>query len=102
VNLAQGVIIDDKTLEAFCRANGIRRLRLFGSALGEKFNATSDIDLLVDFLPGRVPGLLRLSGLELELERLLGREVDLRTLGDLSRYIRDRVAAESRLLYDAA
>jgi len=102
VNVAPGVTVDVEDLGAFCRANGIKQLRLFGSALGENFNARSDIDLLVEFQPGRVPGLVHLSELELELERLLGREVELRTPGDLSRYIRDRVAAESRLLYDAA
>jgi len=102
VNLAPGVTVEEGTLEAFCRANGIKQLRLYGSALDERFNAASDIDLLVEFLPGRVPGLVHLSQLELELERLLGREVNLRTRGDLSRFIRDQVATESRLLYDAA
>jgi predicted nucleotidyltransferase len=62
----------------------------------------SDIDLLVEFEPGRTPGLLGVAKLELELRELLGREVDLRTVGDLSPYFRDDVVAAARVLYDAA
>jgi uncharacterized protein len=47
-------------------------------------------------------GLLGIARLELELEEMLGRTVDLRTLADLSRYFRDKIAAEARTLYDAA
>ena len=59
-------------------------------------------DLLVEFEPGRVPGLFRLAALELELAEQLGREVDLRTAADLSRHFRDEVSATARVLYDAA
>jgi uncharacterized protein len=62
----------------------------------------SDIDLLVEFEPGRTPGLLGVAKLELELQGLLGREVDLRTAGDLSPYLRDDVVAAARVLHDAA
>jgi uncharacterized protein len=102
MELAPGVTIDDAVLEAFCKTNGVRRLGLFGSALRGELRPDSDIDLLVEFEPGRVPGLLHLAGLELELAELLGREVDLRTPGDLSRHIRDAVSAGARVLYAAA
>jgi uncharacterized protein len=102
VELAPGTTIDDEGLRVFCRAHGIRRLRLFGSALRGELHADSDLDLLVEFEPGRTPGLLGIARLELELEEMLGRPVDLRTLADLSRYFRDKVAAEARTLYDAA
>ncbi len=102
MELAPGVTIDDAVLEAFCRTNGIRRLGLFGSALHGDFHPDSDIDLLVEFEAGRVPGLLRLAGLELQLAELLGREVDLRTPGDLSRHIRDDISTGARVLYAAA
>ena len=52
--------------------------------------------------PHRTPGLLEIAQLELHLGELLGRSVDLRTLGDLSQYFRNEVAAEARTLYDAA
>ena len=89
-----------RRLAAFCRANGIRRLSVFGSALRDDFGAGSDIDLLVEFDPERVPGLIRLAGMELELSELFdGRKVDLRTSGDLSRYFRQRVMDEAELQY---
>jgi predicted nucleotidyltransferase len=102
MELAQGVVVDDEALASFCRANGVRRLGLFGSALHGQLRPDSDIDLLVEFEPGRSPGLLRLAGLELELEALVGRAVDLRTPADLSRYFRDQVSSSARVLYDAA
>ena len=95
--------IDVDAVAAFCRRNGIRRLALFGSALRGEMGPDSDVDLLVEFEPGRVPGLIRLAGMERELSPLFGgREVELRTYGDLSRYFRDEVRAEARTLYDAA
>lgn len=78
-------------IAAFCQRNGIRRLSLFGSILREDFKLDSDIDFLVEFEPGRVPSLLGMAGLEIELSEMLGRRVDLRTLEDLSRYFRDEV-----------
>ena len=81
--------------------HGIGRLSLFGSALGDDFGPESDLDLLVDFLPGRTPGLFAIAEMEIELARILGREVDLRTAGDLSRFFRHRVQSEVRQL-DAA
>jgi len=102
VELAPGVTIDDDVLQTFCRTNGVRRLGLFGSALRGELRPDSDIDLLVEFEPDRIPGLLHLAALELELAELLGREVDLRTAADLSRLFRDEVSASARVLYDAA
>jgi predicted nucleotidyltransferase len=97
------VRVDSDALADFCRRNGIRRLSLFGSALRGEMRPDSDVDLLVEFEPGRIPGLIRLAGMELELSPLFGgREVELRTYGDLSRYFRDEVRAEALMLYDAA
>ena len=74
---------------------------MFGSVLRPDFGPASDIDLLVEFDPDHVPGLLAMAAMELELERILGRRVDLRTYGDLSRYFRDRVRASAQDLYAA-
>ncbi len=90
----------DKIAE-FCREHHIRRLSLFGSALRGDFGAGSDVDVLVEFEPGHVPGLIRLAGLELDLSEIFGgRKVDLRTPEDLSRYFRDAVLAEARVQYE--
>jgi uncharacterized protein len=102
MELATDVTIDDTLLRAFCREHGIRSLRLFGSAARNELRHDSDIDLLVEFEPGRTPGLLGIAKLELELQELVGRDVDLRTVGDLSPYFRDDVVSAARVLYDAA
>ena len=87
-------------LAVFCRRHGIRKLSLFGSILRNEFRPDSDIDVLVEFEPGRVPGLIRLAGLELELSDLLGgRKVDMNTPNCLSRYFRGRVLAEAKVQY---
>lgn len=74
----------------------------FITGLERLLRPDSDIDLLVDFEVGRTPGLLQLAVLELELTERLGRQVDLRTPGDLSRHFRDDVSAGARVLYAAA
>jgi uncharacterized protein len=101
VDLAEGVAVDDERLCAFCAAHGIRSLRLFGSAVHGTLEPDSDIDLLVEFELGRTPGLLTIAQLELDLGDMLGREVDLRTIQDLSRHFREQVIAEARLVYGA-
>lgn len=90
-------------LAAFCRSHGVERLAVFGSALREDFGPGSDIDLLVEFAPGRAPGLLGVAGMEIELSALFGgRKVDLRTPGDLSRYFRQRVLDTAEVLHARA
>ena len=64
-------------LAEFCRANGITRLDLFGSALRGDFGPESDIDLLVQFKPDRIPGLFDFVRIEQEFADLFGRKVDL-------------------------
>jgi predicted nucleotidyltransferase len=84
----------------FCRRNHIRRLALFGSVLRDDFGPASDVDVLVEFKEGKVPGLIRLAGMELELSEVLGgRKVDMNTPRCLSRYFRDRVAEEAEVHY---
>ena len=93
--------IPRESLAAFCRRNHIRRLALFGSVLREDFTPESDVDVLVEFERGHVPG-LAFFGLERELSELLGRKADLNTAGFLSRYIVDEVLAEAEDVYVAA
>ena len=98
----QGVDFPETSIAAFCRRNRIRRLSLFGSILRDDFREGSDIDILAEFEPGCVPGLLRMAGLELELGEVLGRKVDLRTVAELSRTFRDEVLREAVPQYVAA
>ncbi|GAA0618786.1 nucleotidyltransferase family protein [Sporichthya brevicatena] len=101
MELRPGLTVDDAALSAFATKHGVARLLLFGSVLRADFRSDSDVDVLVEFLPDRIPGLLGLAAMELELESLVGRTVELRTRNDLSRHIRDRVVGEARLLYAA-
>lgn len=68
--------------------------RLFGSALHGNDREDSDLDLLVDPLPGVT--LFDLGGLQVELEELLGVPVDLLTPGDLPPKFRDAVLSEAK------
>jgi uncharacterized protein len=101
VEVRPGLTIEDSVLGSFARRWGIRRLALYGSVLREDFGPSSDIDMLIEFLPGRTPGLLQLARMELELEAVLGRQVELRTYEDLSPLFRDDVAATARPVYAA-
>lgn len=88
-------------LAAYCRAHGIRKLAIFGSALRTDFCAESDIDVLVEFVPGRTPGLLGIADMEIELSALFGgRKVDLRTPNDLIRYFRQEVLDIAEVQYE--
>jgi len=89
-----------ETIAAFCRRCHIRKLALFGSVLRADFRDDSDIDVLVEFEPGHVPGFFRLVDMEYELSDLFGgRKVDLRTPQDLSRYFRDEVLTQAEVQY---
>ena len=92
--------LDSAALAPFCEKHHIRRLSLFGSQLKGTARPDSDIDLLVEFEPENIPGLLDIVGMELELSQILGgRKVDLRTAGDLSRYFRDEVVRTAEVQY---
>lgn len=86
-------------IESFCQDNHIQALALFGSVLTENFRNSSDVDILVQFETQHIPGLIRLSQLELELGEIFKRPVDLRTPKDLSRYFRNEVITGAYHLY---
>lgn len=67
--------------------------RIFGSVLHGLDQDGSDLDLLVDALPGTT--LLDLGGLQVELEDLLGVSVEVLTPSDLPVKFRDKVLAEA-------
>jgi hypothetical protein len=88
-------------IAAFCRRNHIRRLAFFGSVLRDDFTPESDVDVLVEFEPGHVPGLAFIT-MQDELSDLFGRNVDLNTPACLSTYFRKEVLDETEVLYDTA
>jgi predicted nucleotidyltransferase len=96
----KNIVIAEDKLREFCERHYIRRLAIFGSALRDDFGPNSDVDVLVDFMPGHTPGFFKLFEMEEELSGLLGgHKIDMRTPEDLSRYFRDKVVATAQVQY---
>ena len=93
------VQVSSSQLKAFCKKHRIQKLSFFGSVLRDDFGPDSDVDVLVEFIPGTRMGLIRLAGVEQELSGLIGRKVDLRTPAELSRYFRDEVVRSAEVQY---
>lgn len=94
--------ISDERIRSLCKRFSIRKLSLFGSALHGTMKEGSDVDLLVEFEPGQVPGLIVLAGMQNEFSAIFGRPVDLRTPNDLSSLFRDAVLQEAKAAYESA
>lgn len=90
--------IPKELIADFCRRHHIRRLSLFGSVLRDDFCSDSDIDVLVEFEAGHVPG-FAFFGMEEELSEILGRKVDLNTPNFLSRHFREQVLQQAEVQY---
>lgn len=72
------VFLDSEAIRRTCEQYGVARLRVFGSVLTDRFDTeTSDVDFLVTFRPGRENLYSDYFGLKAELERIVGRRVDL-------------------------
>jgi uncharacterized protein len=93
--------IPEEEIADLCNRHGIQELALFGSALTQKFEGQSDVDLLVTFRPDARVGFLTLARVQHELEDLIGRAVDLVPKGGLKPAIRDSVLATAKVLYAA-
>ena len=96
-----GIDMPHDRIAEFCRRRHIRKLSLFGSILRDDFRPDSDIDVLVEFEPGARTG-FAFFAMQDELSTILGRNVDLNTVGFLSKYFCDKVLQEAQVLYDAA
>ncbi len=93
--------VDQAVIVEFCRRHHIRKLAFFGSVLRDDFRPDSDVDVLIEFEEGHVPGLIGLMRMQLEFSDLIQREADFRLPGDLSRYFRNDVIASAEVLYAA-
>jgi predicted nucleotidyltransferase len=96
------ISIDRDAVSAFCRRHHITRLALFGSVLRSDFGPDSDVDVLVEFQAGHVPGFNFVS-IEREFSGLLhGRRVDMVTPKFLNPRIRDQVLISAEPQYVVA
>lgn len=99
-NKIHGMDVPKEKIVSYCKKNHIKKLALFGSFLTNDFRSDSDIDLLVEFEKGHVPGFFDLVKMQDQLSKFFnGRSVDLRTQYDLSRYFREKVIDNAEVLY---
>ena len=94
-------IMDDLTrlrhqILAAAAMHGADRVRVFGSVVRGEDSLNSDVDFLVALRPGRT--LLDLTRLELDLEALIGRRVDVVTEASLNEPVRQSVLREAVLV----
>ncbi|XBQ16524.1 MAG: nucleotidyltransferase family protein [Oceanicaulis sp.] len=80
-----------KRLKPFFEEKGVRRVRFFGSHARDEAGPDSDLDLIVEFEPGRTPDLWSFVGIGLELGDKLGVEVDLFTPDSLHPLLKDKI-----------
>lgn len=101
MTIAVGIELPETEIADICRRHQVKELCLFGSAARGEMRPDSDIDFLVDFLPGARPGLLGVPAMMREFTTLLGRRVDIAVKPALKPLIRPGVLAEARLIYEA-
>ena len=75
---------------------------LFGSCSRGEQRPWSDVDILVQYDRSHPIGLLKIAGMKVELEVLLGREVDLIEEGMLRPWAEESVKRDRRLIYERA
>ena len=96
--------IPKEKIAAFCQRNHIRRMALFGSVLRDDFTPESDVDVLVDFEPDARIGYIGLAGLEIELDKILGRKADLHTFEGIERsrnwLLREEILSSIEVQYE--
>ncbi|MCP4592091.1 MAG: nucleotidyltransferase family protein [bacterium] len=93
--------LDREQIAEFCRRYKIRRLALFGSVLRDDFGPNSDVDVLIEFVPGARIGWTFIT-IQDELADLFGRQVDLLTPGSIRPAYRDAVLSTAENVYVAA
>lgn len=92
-------LLASDVIKDFCRTNHIRKMSLFGSVLRADFGPESDVDILIEFDPGHIPG-LDFFRMETELSQMIGRKVDLQTPGFLGKEIYSSVIKEAVPAYE--
>jgi predicted nucleotidyltransferase len=87
-------------IDELCRKYKVKELSLFGSRVRGEATDKSDFDFLVDFLPDARMTLFEFSGMQLELQDMLGEKVDLVPKNGLKPRIKDSVLAEAQVVYE--
>jgi hypothetical protein len=98
INLS--IAIPHHHIYTFCEHKPIKQLALFGSILRDDFTEKSDVDILIEFLPNAGVTYFDMAAYQAELTEIIGRQVDLRTANELSRYFVDGVLQSAVIIYD--
>ena len=97
--------IPKNRIAEFCRRHHIRRMALFGSVLRDDFTPESDIDVLVEFEPGKTPGLAFIT-MQDELSEIFGQRVDMHTFSGIERsrnwLLREEIRNSAEIQYEQA
>jgi uncharacterized protein len=99
MQITRSIELPYERITEFCNHSPIAKLSLFGSILRDDFRSDSDVDLLVEFIPGSKITYFDLAGMEAELTTIIGRKVDLRTPNELSHYFRQKVLDSAQTIY---
>jgi uncharacterized protein len=87
VSRSLAITVPHEKIAEFCRKWGIRKLSFFGSVTRDDFDPErSDVDVLVEFRPERIPGWEYYHTIPSELSDIIGRKVDMRTPNEISPY----------------
>jgi predicted nucleotidyltransferase len=97
--MLDGISVSDTAFRSLLDHYSVKQLAIFGSRARGNHRPDSDIDFLVDFLPSARIDLLDFIHLKLDLEALLGLPVDLVERTAVKPRVKDRVYAESRVVY---
>ena len=102
--IADAIAAPRSALAALAKKYHIRRISLFGSAARGKLRSDSDIDLLVEFEPGKAPSLWKATDLQDEFSRLFqGRPVDVASPEILRNpFRRKTIEKDLKVLFDEA
>ena len=98
MTLKSGIEIPVELVSEVCGRYGVAEFPIFGLAARE-MGAEGDIDVMVEFSPEARVGMLRFAELNEELERLLGRRVDLVTKSGLKPWVRGNVVREAQVVF---
>lgn len=97
--------LNSETITNFCRSWKIKEFSLFGSYLRDDFTPQSDIDILIDLPPNHGLGLFEFVRMKEELEKILGRKVDLLTkksiLKSRNSMRRDEILKSHKVIYES-
>lgn len=87
-----------KKIVPILKSQGVVKAAVFGSVARGETTKNSDVDILVQLAKGK--SLLDLVGLKLDLEDELGVDVDVVSYGGISKFLRDIILKEQKVIYE--